>query len=72
MWSIKIDLKLTSHACVHAKARQSCVIFCDPWIAAPAGSSVHGILQARILERVAMPSFTTNTTWEAPNFTYFF
>ena len=29
---------------------------CDPMDCNPPGSSVHGILQARILERVAMPS----------------
>ena len=30
--------------------------FCDPMDYSPSGSSVHGILQARILEWVAMPS----------------
>ena len=29
---------------------------CDPVVCGPPGSSVHGILQARILEQVAMPS----------------
>ena len=40
-----------------AKSHQSCPILCDP-MALP-GSSVHvrGILQARILEWVAMPPF---------------
>ena len=28
-----------------------------PWTVAPPGSSVHGILQARIVEWVAIPSF---------------
>ena len=31
-------------------------LFCDPMDCSPPGSSVHGILQARILEWVAMPS----------------
>ena len=31
-------------------------ILCDPMDCSPPGSSVHGILQARILEWVAMPS----------------
>ena len=31
---------------------QSCLILCDPVNCSPPGSSVHGILQARILERV--------------------
>ena len=35
----------------------SCVqLFCDAMDCSPPGSSVHGILQARILEWVAMPS----------------
>ena len=33
-----------------------CRTFCDPMDCSPPGSSVHGILQARILEWVAMPS----------------
>ena len=35
---------------------QSCLILCDPMDCRPPGSSAHGILQARILEWVAMPS----------------
>ena len=35
---------------------QSCLTLCDLMDCSPAGSSVHGILQARILEWVAMPS----------------
>ena len=34
----------------------SCVLLCDHMDCSPPGSSVHGILQARILEWVAMPS----------------
>ena len=30
--------------------------FVTPWTIAPPGSSVHGILQARLLEWVAIPS----------------
>ena len=33
-----------------------CLTLCDPMDCSPPGSSVHGILQARILEWVAMPS----------------
>ena len=43
-------------ACVHAKSLQSCLTLCDPMNCSPPGSSIHGILQARILEWVAMPS----------------
>ena len=39
---------------VYAKAIQSCPTFCDPMDCSPPGSSVHGILQARILEWVAI------------------
>ena len=35
---------------------QSCPTLCDPIDCSPPGSSVRGILQARILEWVAMPS----------------
>ena len=34
---------------------QSCPILCDPMDCSPPGSSVHGILQVRIVEWVAMP-----------------
>ena len=34
---------------------QSRLTLCDPMDCSPPGSSVHGILQARILEQVAMP-----------------
>ena len=43
--------------CVHAESLQSCLTLCDPVDCSPPDSSVHGILQARILEWVAMPSF---------------
>ena len=44
-------------ACVHAQllCRDSLTV-CDPVDCSPSGSSVHGILQARILKWVAMPS----------------
>ena len=35
---------------------QSCTTLCNPIDCSPPGSSVHGILQARILEWVAIPS----------------
>ena len=41
--------------CVCAKSLQSCLTFCDPMDSSPPGSSVHEILQARLLEWVAMP-----------------
>ena len=39
-----------------AKSLQLCLILHDPMDCSPPGSSVHGILQARILEWVTMPS----------------
>ena len=39
-----------------AKSLQSCLTLCHPMDHNPPGCSVHGILQARILEWVAMPS----------------
>jgi len=47
------------HGCksLHAsKSLHSCPSLCNPLDCSPPGSSVHGILQARILEWVTMPS----------------
>ena len=41
---------------VHAKSLQSSPTLCNPMDYSPPGSSVYGILQARILEWVYMPS----------------
>ena len=41
---------------VHAKSLQSCPTLCDPMNCSPPDSSVRGILQARILEWVAISS----------------
>ena len=43
-------------ACVQAELLQSCPTLCNPMNSSPPGSSVHGILQTRILEWVVMPS----------------
>ena len=42
--------------CAHAMSLQSCPTLCEPMDHSPSGSSVCGILQARILEWVATPS----------------
>ena len=42
--------------CMHTKSLQSCLTLCNPLECNPPGSSVHGILQARILEWIAIPS----------------
>jgi len=46
--------EIKNTVCV-GKSLQSCLTLCDPMDYSPPGSSVHGILQARILEWVAMP-----------------
>ena len=58
-----VHLKLTQHCksavcvcvCVCVLVPRSCPTLCDPMDCSPPGSSVHGILQARILEWVAIP-----------------
>ena len=69
---------------LHAKLLQSCLILCSSMDCSPPGSSVYGILQARILECIAISSsrgsswprdglsgwfFTTSATWEAYDYT---
>ena len=44
----------TSHYKYRSEVAQSCLTLCDPMDCSPPGSSVHGILQARILEWVAI------------------
>ena len=40
---------------LHTKSLQLCLTLCDPLDCSLPGSSVHGILQARVLECVTMP-----------------
>ena len=46
----------------NTRYRQSCLTLCDTMDCSLSGSSVHGILQARILEWVAMPS-SRSSSW---------
>ena len=46
-----------------AELLQSCLTLCDPKDWSPLGSSTHGILQARILEWVVMPSSRYCVHW---------
>ena len=48
----------SNQACVPAKSLQSCLTHCNPKACSPPDSSVRGILQARVLEWVAMPDST--------------
>ena len=50
------------HICVHAKSLQSCLTLCNPMDCSLPGYSVHGILQARILEQVAI-LFFRGSSW---------
>ena len=50
------ELKESYKDAVLCLAAQSCPTLCDPMDYSPPGSSVHGILQARILEWVAISS----------------
>ena len=45
-----------------SEVAQSCPTLCDPMDCSPPGSSVHGILQARVLEWVAI-SFSRGSSW---------
>ena len=57
IWS----LPLPAFSATYMRA-QSCPTLCDPMDCSPSGSSVYGILQARILEWVAMPS-SRGSSW---------
>jgi len=59
-WNIAI---CKMYAAAAAKSLQSCPTLCDPTDSSPLGSSVPGILQARILERVAI-SFSNAWKWK--------
>ena len=58
---------------MQAKSLQSCPTLCDPMNSSPPGSSVHRILQARTLERVAIffssraHDYPANSPWARPS-----
>ena len=51
-------------AAVAAKSLQSCPTLCDPIDGSPPGSPVPGILQARVLEWVAIAFSGVKTAWD--------
>ena len=53
---MQTDPQSSSPIRVGAQLLHSCPTLCDAMDCGPPGSSVHGILQARILKRTAMPS----------------
>ena len=50
MWDRELYFKDSAHGVVKVKFTQSCLTLCDPM-----DYTVHGILQARILEYIAVP-----------------
>ena len=61
-------IKPAAKSGMHAESLQSCPTLCDPMDCGPRGSSLHGLLQARILERVTIAScrdssWTRDQTW---------
>ena len=61
-WSL-INSYVSTAAAAAAKSLQLCPTLCDPIDSSPLGSSVPGILQARILEWVAI-SFSNAWKWK--------
>ena len=59
IWCIYIYVCVCVCVCL---AAQSCPILCDPMDCSWPGSSVHGMLQARILGWVAIP-FSRGSSW---------
>ena len=53
----------TIHMYTTTKSLQSCLTLCDPMDCSPPGFSIHGILQTRILEWVAI-SFSNAWKWK--------
>ena len=51
---------MCAHGCM--LSLQSCLTFCDPMDCSLPGSSIHGILQARIPEGVIMP-YSRGSSW---------
>ena len=49
-------LSMYIHMCASAQLLQACPTLCNPTDCSPLGSSVHGILPARILQRLLCPS----------------
>ena len=57
VWSVprwEVQLRIKEGKIVKVLVPQSCLTLCDPMDCSPPGSSVHGILQARILKWVAI------------------
>ena len=51
-----LTFSFLARACLCAKLPQACLTLCNPMNCSLPSSSVYGILQARILEWIALPS----------------
>ena len=60
--SLNVSRFETAYTMKESEVAQSCPTLCDPVDCSPPGSSIHGILQARILEWVAI-SFSRGSSW---------
>ena len=59
---VGLDVVRSGGVEVKVLVTQSCLTVCDPMTCSPLGSSVHGILQTRILEWFAMP-LSRGSSW---------
>ena len=62
-------IQLKAYTWVHTQSLQACPTLCDPKNCCPPGSSVHGILQARILGWISMPS--SKGSWRDRNHIFY-
>ena len=64
-------IHIYTYVCVHAKLLQLCLTLCNAMDCGPPGSSVQGILQARMLEWVAMASSRgSSRPWDQTHVSY--
>ena len=61
--------KTSAAAAAATKSLQSCPILCDPIDGNPRGSPIHGIVQARVLEWVAI-SFSNAWKWKVKSLSH--
>ena len=65
--TLKTHLQVGLFTYMHLKLLQSCLTLCHPMDCSLPGSSVHGILQERILERVVISSSRGSSHPRDPN-----
>ena len=60
--------QIDDNECVCVELLQSCPTLCEHMDCSPPDSSVHGILQARIPEQVAISFSSNNNRYNVPHF----